>query len=245
MGRVFRFPILLGGSTMFDQLHPSPAAVARYGGAPLLEERLAYVTHLADQGYAWDSLRQTASDLLLIVKMLGLSNPPRKAVTRDEVERKVANPPRLRWLAVRWLKFMGRLRQRAAPANPCAKKIKAFADYMEHEAELSRVTVVTRSWFVTRLLDRLDVKGGSLHEITPRRIDMAFQKLLEPGGYSRATVQTCPGVLRAFFRFAETRGWCRKGLAASIHVRGSTRRHRYAGAVVGRRAAVPRPDRRR
>ena len=45
---------------------------------------------------------------------------------------------------------------------------------------------------------------------------MAFQKLLEPGGYSRETIQTCADALRAFFRFAEARGWCRKGLAASI-----------------------------
>ena len=45
---------------------------------------------------------------------------------------------------------------------------------------------------------------------------MAFQKLLEPGGYSRTTIQTCATALRAFFRFAEARGWCRKGLAASI-----------------------------
>ena len=45
---------------------------------------------------------------------------------------------------------------------------------------------------------------------------MAFQKLLAPGGYSRNTIQTWAYVLRAFFRFAAARGWCRKGLAESI-----------------------------
>ena len=111
---------------------------------------------------------------------------------------------------------MGRLQQRPAPLTPWAKKIKAFADYMEHEAELSPVTIYGRCWWVRRFFDRLRVKGGSLHGITPHRIDMAFQKLLEPGGYSRTTIQACAGALRAFFRFAEARGWCRKGLAASI-----------------------------
>ena len=45
---------------------------------------------------------------------------------------------------------------------------------------------------------------------------MAFQKMLEPEGYSRVTIQTCATALRAFFRFAEARGWCRKGLAGTI-----------------------------
>ena len=45
---------------------------------------------------------------------------------------------------------------------------------------------------------------------------LAFQKLLEPGGYARKTIQTLANTLRVFFRFAEARGWCRRGLASSI-----------------------------
>ena len=127
-------------------------------------------------------------------------------MTRDEVKRKTANHRRLFRLAVRWLKFMGRLQQRPAPLTPCAKKIKAFADYMEHEAELSPATICHRCWYVTRLLDRLDIKGGSLHEITPHRIDMAFQKLLEPGGYSRTTVQDLRHRTAGFLSFCGSTG---------------------------------------
>ena len=87
---------------------------------------------------------------------------------------------------------------------------------MEHEAELSPVTIYGRCCWVRRFFDRLHVKGGCLHEITPQRIDMVFQKLIQPGGYSRETIQGCATALRAFFRFAETRGWCHNGLAASI-----------------------------
>jgi site-specific recombinase XerD len=87
---------------------------------------------------------------------------------------------------------------------------------MEREAELSPVTIYGRRWWVRKFFDRLRVKGGSLHEITPQRIDMALQKLLEPGGYSREAIQGCVTALRTFFRCAEARGWCRKGLAASI-----------------------------
>jgi integrase/recombinase XerD len=97
-----------------------------------------------------------------------------------------------------------------------AKKMKAFADYMEREAELAPVTIYTRCWWVRKFFDRLRVKGGSLREITPERIDRALQKLVEPRGYSRVAIQGCATALRTFFRFAEARGWCRKGLAASI-----------------------------
>ena len=201
---------------MFDQLFRYRSAVVRHRESPMLEERLAYLTHLANQGYARNTLRETASALLMIVKTLGLAKQPRKTMTYDEVKRKLASHRRRCWQAVRWLTFMGHLQPRPTPRIPCAKKIKAFADYMEHEAELSPATIYSRCWYTKRLLDRLHLKGDSLHRITPRRIDVALQKLLEPGGYSRKTIQACATALRAFFRFAEVQGWCRKGLAESI-----------------------------
>ena len=201
---------------MFDQLFKRPVAVARYRSGPLLKERLAFLTHLADEGYTRKSLQNNARDLLAIAHTLVLADRHRKALTLAEVKRKMANQRRLYPLAMRWLQFMGRLERQPAPLTPSAKKIKAFADYMEHEAELSPVTVYDRCWWVRRFLDQLRVTGGSLHAITPHRIDMALQELLEPGGYSRIGIQACTGALRAFFRFAEARGWCRKGLAASI-----------------------------
>jgi site-specific recombinase XerD len=203
---------------MFEQLYTSPVAVVRHHSGPLLKERLAFLTHLRDQGYMTNGLRKKARSLLVIARALGVPSRPRKAVTLNEVKRKTAKhkDPYLYGLAVRWFQFTGRLQQRPTPLTPCAKKIKAFADYMEHEAELSPPTISTRCWYVTRFLDRLHVKGGSLHRIAPHRIDMAFQKMLESEGYSRVTVQSCATALRAFFRFAEARGWCRKGLAGTI-----------------------------
>jgi site-specific recombinase XerD len=87
---------------------------------------------------------------------------------------------------------------------------------MKHEVKLSPATIQMRCELVGRLFSRLHVKDGSLHKITPRCIDVAFQKVLETGDYARTTIQGHASVLRTFFRFAETRGWCRKGLAASI-----------------------------
>ena len=72
-------------------------------------------------------------------------------MTLDEVKRKMANQcRRLYPLATRWLRFVGRLQERPAPPTPCAKKIKAFADYMEHEEELSPATISNHCWCVRR-----------------------------------------------------------------------------------------------
>jgi len=201
---------------MFDQLFTYPAAVARHRSGPLLKERLAFLAHLADQGYARNSLRMMAEGLLAIAQMRGLTSQPRKALTLNEVKCKTAKRRWLYRIAVRWLQFMGRLQQRSAPVTPWAKKIKAFADYMEHEVELSPVTIYHRCRRVRDFFEQLRIQSGCLHAITPHRIDVAFQKVLEPGGYSRRTIQCCATDLRAFFRFAEARGWCRKGLAGSI-----------------------------
>lgn len=201
---------------MFDQLFTYPAAVARHRSGPLLEERLAFLAHLADQGYARNSLRMMAEGLLAIAQMRGLTSQPRKALTLNEVKRKTAKRRWLYRIAVRWLQFMGRLQQRPVPLAPWAKKIKAFAQYMEHEVELSPVTIYHRCRRVRDFFEQLHIQSGALHAITPHRIDTAFQKVLESGDYSRRTIQGCATDLRAFFRFAEARGWCRKGLAESI-----------------------------
>ena len=161
---------------MFDRLFTSPFALARHRTAPLLEERRAYLTHLANQGYARETLRGTANDLVVIVKLLELAHRPRKAMICDEVKDKMANHHRrLYLLALRWLQFMGCLQQRPAPLTLWTEKIKAFADYMEHEQELQPETIRRRCGFVTRFLNGMDIKGGSLHEVTPGRIDAALQ----------------------------------------------------------------------
>jgi len=202
---------------MFDQLFKRPLMLACYRTSPLLKERLAYLRHLANQGYARETLRNTAQDQLVILKLLGFDRRPHKTVTLDEIKRKTSR--RKHYLfAVRWLRFMGRLKKPRVPVTPLAKKIKAFANYMEHEAELSSVTVCGRCWQVKMFFKQLRVQDGSLHAMTPHRIDTAFQKMLASGDYAQRSIRILADSLRAFFRFAETRGWCRKGLAESIRV---------------------------
>ena len=201
---------------MFDQLFRRRHALARHRSGPLLEERLAYLTHLADRGCSRNTLQNTACDLLAIAKILGLASGRHKIVTRDDIKRKTASKHSFYPIAVRWLQFVGRLQQQPAAANPYAKKIKPFADHMERDRGLSPVTIRGRCWFITRFLNRLKIKGGSLRKITSHRIDVSLKEMLDQQGYARTTIRSWAEGLRNFFRFAETQGWCRKGLAACV-----------------------------
>jgi site-specific recombinase XerD len=182
----------------------------------LLEERIAFLTQLVSKSYPQRSVQNYARDLLTIAQAVVRADRPRKVLTLAEVKRKLAKQRRLYPLAVRWLQSIGRVRQPAAPLIPGAKKITEFVDYMEHVEELRPETIRKHRWVVEQFLAQMDAKSRSLHKITPPQIDAAFQKLLDRGNYSRRTVPGFASSLRAFFRFAETRGWCRKGLAAAI-----------------------------
>ena len=58
---------------MFDQLFRRRAAVQRHLNSPLLQERLEYLRHCAEQGYKLTTLRTLAADLLRIQNLLGLA----------------------------------------------------------------------------------------------------------------------------------------------------------------------------
>jgi integrase/recombinase XerD len=201
---------------MLNQLFKQPHALARHRAGPLLEERLAFLAYLANRGLPPGTLQRVARDLLRIANTLGLANRPGQALARDEIKRKGSGKRGFLPLASRWLQFLGRLQQPPAPCRPFAAKIKAFADYMAQEQGLAAATIRGRCWLVPRFLHRLDTAGGSLRAITPERIDEALREMLSQGAYARVSIGGWASTLRAFFRFAERRGWCCKGLAASI-----------------------------
>jgi hypothetical protein len=58
---------------MLDQLFTCPQARQRHVNSPLLQERLDYWRHRAEQGYSLTTLRPLAEDLLRIQDLLGLA----------------------------------------------------------------------------------------------------------------------------------------------------------------------------
>jgi site-specific recombinase XerD len=76
----------------------------------------------------------------------------------------------------------------------------------------------------------MDQGGLRLKTLTPAQVDDLLAKNVRDRGYARVTVQTWVSALRPFFRFAEQRGWCRRGLAAAIM---APRVYRHEGLPVG------------
>jgi len=213
---------------MFHILFKRPSAVARHQTRPLSEERLRYLNYLAEQGASRGTLQGVARYLLVIIDYLGLAERTSGCICRAEIEEKASRwshrspkPPkgnRCSWarfvmIATRWIQFMGRLQQPTPKPNPYANTIGAFADYMLDERGLSPETIHYRCWAMQDFLSRL---GVPLSKITTRHIDETLLEKVTRSGYSRASVQTYAGALRAFLRFAETRNWCRAGLAGAI-----------------------------
>jgi site-specific recombinase XerD len=215
---------------MFDQMFSQSAARDRHNSGPLAMERVAYLTHLANEGMRHAYLRKIARCLLVVADNLRLAARPGQAISHDEIDRTAnlwANRKKTRrpnWktghdarsffrqIATGWLGFLGRLDQRPAPAGPDAAKVSAFAEYMVRERGLSPATIRGRCWCVKRFLGYLATAGKSLEEVTLVEIDELFVSMLGNIRKSRVSVQTYASHVRAFLRFAEMRGWRPRGL---------------------------------
>lgn len=217
---------------MFEQLFSYPRTHARHRAGPLVNERLAYLAHLTRAGMSRGTLKRTAEYILIVADQLGLAHHTGETISREEIQRMAtvwsARPAGTRHrtggpstcsifrsYATQWLQFLGRLEKQSPRLDPFAEQIAAFADYMRTERGLSSKTITKRCRFVQRFLSHFST-GSSLREFTMTRIDEILMEMISAGKCVRVTVQTYASNLRAFFRYAETRGWCQHGLAAGI-----------------------------
>ena len=216
---------------MFDQLYKAPRARERHFKAPLLDERIRYLSHWAAHGSIRSSLRVRAQDLLTFINYLDLE-------TADEIDEKQINkaadqwakrqpqPPnvidfrygKLRFIshAKQWIAFLGRLRQPEVRRPPYTHMIDDFSEYMRDEKGLSTVTIHKRCQHVTQFLSRFDEQHRRFNEISILDIDAAIARKGDHDAYTRSSMRTYASALRAFFHYAEQRGWCAPGLAAAI-----------------------------
>jgi integrase/recombinase XerD len=218
---------------MFERLFNRPITLAQHWAGPLLEERLRYLSRLAEQGVARHGLQVRAYYLLIVAQRLRLAERPGEVITPGEIERQArrwAQQPGPRkvigseWqrvyflrYATQWLQFCGRLQPLSEPPHRYAEMIAPFADFLGREKGLVPSTIRACCSRVRQFLDRLvPTAGDSLGTITVTQLDEALADYVAAGGYSRTTVQEIVGKLRAFFRYAEMSHWCRPGLAAAL-----------------------------
>jgi hypothetical protein len=70
---------------MFEQLFERPHALARQRNGPLVEERLRYLAHCAEQQMAHRTLRCIAIYTLIVAKALRLADRPAELISRAEI----------------------------------------------------------------------------------------------------------------------------------------------------------------
>ena len=214
---------------MFDQLFNCSHTVARHRSSPLLDARVRYLQHCRDVGSPRGTLRRKAHELLVMIDQMNLQ--PEGGIRSEDIEAaarrwayrqpshyklKDAEDARKHFVlaAKRWLEFLGRLQ--TPPIPEYQSFIEEFATYMEREKGLSPMTIRSECGHVRRFLSRHCTDGRQLAEISIQQIDDAIAHKGSQDHCTRASIRFYAASLRAFFRYAEVKGWCQSGLAVAI-----------------------------
>jgi integrase/recombinase XerD len=218
---------------MFNQLFFRSDALTRQLSAPLVDERRQYLAHCAAQGMSKCTLRIKARLLLSIAEYLRLAERPNDAISLVEIEKAARRWSRHNWPSPKsshakrsrkyfiaqgagWLTFLNRLQTVPEPVTVCGRMLGEFRSFMKEDRGLSPTTVKYNCSSVRPFLDRLLEGKRSLEAITVSDVDSLLAQKVNEEHYARVSIRDYASSLRSFFRYAEMRGWCPVGIAASI-----------------------------
>jgi len=212
---------------MLECLFKRPSAIARYRSAPLLTERLRYLTRCQQIGIQPETLCKIASHQLSLVRALDLQDGdddlnlrkietwytqwslPGESKSRPRARRRFFNH------AERWLRFLGWIDEREVAPHAHTHEVAAFAAHMLGERGLSTATIEGCCSTVNRFFVWLDETSVDLASVEITMIDQVIARY-HARGYCRSTMHLYAQQLRRFFQFAEQQSWCKPGLAAGI-----------------------------
>lgn len=214
---------------MFEDLLPNSVR-ARYRDAPLLEDRLRYLTHCAEAGNRDCTLRKIACCQLHLTRLLDL--PPKQRVSLDRIEdaarawaqpggrrsqRPATQEARKRFVAhaVRWLRYANWLEEPSVRQHAYARQLAEFVAWMRVERGWAVETMRGCRATVDHFLWRLDAEGITLAALRITHIDQEILRY-RARGCNRVSVRDYAERLRSFLRYAEQQGWCSAGLASGI-----------------------------
>jgi hypothetical protein len=215
---------------MFEEIF-FPRTVERYRAAPLVEQRERYLIHLGKIGARRQTLRKCASDQLSLMRILELKDGARVRVSQIEVATAIWSQPKGRRChrsasskakarfvthAVRWLRFLGWLDEPEREHHPHHAKVAIFEKWLRQERGLSAATIQDYCRATDHFFCRLAGKDVLLSAVRMTDIDDVIAAEHKRGAWNRRTIHDYAQRLRAFFRFAEARGWCVRGVANGI-----------------------------
>ena len=216
---------------MFENLFERPHTIEKYRSAPLYEDRLRYLVHVADGGAAPRTLYKIAYCQLNLVRLLDLREdetvtlPRLTAVANAQFDRNGYSGGRgtrsrasseFLGYALRWLRFLDRVEEPAVPRHLYAAEIEAFTAWMRTERGLSEKTIHFRCQAVAEFLNRLARRNVPLAAVEMADVDEFLAAKTASGSCKRATINNYARYVRAFLAFGEDRGLCGSGLAGGI-----------------------------
>jgi integrase/recombinase XerD len=214
---------------MFEKIVIKPFFLSRHRAAPLARERELFLAWLHRGGNGLGNLRITAGYLLQIVRFLALKAP--RDVAHDEVVRAAKSwarytgknrrhPPGhysevlFARIARRWLRFQGRLLPRPPSPQPFSNILDNFAGYMRTERKLAPITIKGCCFRAAQFLAWFSKRHRKFSEVSIRDLDRYLAT--RPRNWTLVTRAGVHARLRAFFRYAESRGLCPLGIPAGL-----------------------------
>jgi len=210
-------------------LYEEPNTRSRFLEAPCLREREQYLYHLMRRGYGPGYLRVTSALMLRVIQFMELTKL--RMVEMEEIERATQawaayrgpdrrgkmgdTTVRFPRVAKGWLLFHGRLAIPTAPLHPYETEITAFREFLRRTNGAAPGTILGYSTRARLFLSWLVAKGGELSLVTLNEVDKYLEGRRSEG-LNLLTIACYAQSLRAFFLYAEGRGWCRTGLARGI-----------------------------
>jgi len=213
---------------MIESLFFRKHAIARHLSGPMLKEREEFLQYLATQDMHPMQLQNVAMDLLHIIRVMRITQL--RDVSEAEIrtaaelwaqETKPQNyrgtnktsATRFRHVARRWFRYLGILIHPAAPACLFDPALSQFIDgaRLDVQPETSKLYIFK----IRRFLIWIASRRNSLSSITAQDIN-EFLEIDRVSGHRPKTIAAQCQALRAFFYFADRRGWCRPGLAQAI-----------------------------
>jgi integrase/recombinase XerD len=209
---------------MFSQLFSRPFAVAYHHNSPFAVERQRYLSRLIEEGRSPQTLRNIAWILMYLTQHLPMHEAE---ITPAEIEAAAE-----RWAmtthrsvtclrigkrefvfhATNWMRLLGRLQEQRVE-RPFAAELDAFLEFAIADRGLSPITIQHYRLCVGEFLAWVDQERKTLLEVTLDDISSYLQKLAQRR-LKRTSIAVHVAKLRNFFRYAESRHWCRSGLAA-------------------------------
>ena len=211
---------------MFEQILSRPADLNRHRNGPYAAEREHYLALLMAEGRSRSVLCCLTGLLYRMAKHLPLDRhltlSDIKTVARQwaatgrwaEKNRHTAEAY-FTFHAIKWLRSLGRL-QEPASQRRFAQELDAFLRFEEQERDLALASLVRENSCLRSFFHWAAGEVETLNKITPDDISRYFSWQATHHRWKRTTYVSHVIVLRNFFRFAESRNWCVRGLADTI-----------------------------